>query len=59
VKISTIRGDIEENELEKREYLENGSRIVEYFLGDELVMRSSVTGLTPLEPAGGEAATFG
>lgn len=57
VKIQTIHGEIEAAELVKREFVENGHRITEYYLGDELVHRSVTTDLAPVV-AGADAASF-
>lgn len=59
MEIQTTHGLIDESLLDKREHLENGHHIVEYYLGAELVHRSVQTGLTPLDPAGVASASFG
>jgi len=60
MKVSTTLGEMDDSQLDKREFIDTtGQRIVEYYLGTDLVHRSVHTDLTPLDAAGAETASFG
>lgn len=56
--VPTVLGDLDEDQLEKREYMENGFQVREYYFEGRLVHRSVVAAIRGVAGSA-DAAEFG